>query len=425
MGLLAMKPRWKDTRVVQDQAVARPYEAVEVGKNIVVEVLVGARQHQHSRIAALSRRLLRDQIFGQLIIEVRNLHQITILGIESSCDETAAAVLRDERQILSSVVASQLPTHSKYGGVVPELASREHLRAIVPVVREALGNARVDWEDLDAIAVTQGPGLLGSLLVGVTYAKAICFARKLPLIAVNHVEGHIHSVLLEHPQLKFPALALVVSGGHTHLFEVPEAGRYRLLGKTRDDAAGEAFDKVGKLLGFPYPGGPLIDLLAPYGNPVAVRFTPAKMKGNQLDFSFSGLKTAVLRWTEQNDIGAEVAARRTRHAGTLDEWRAVTPQKTLDLVASFQHTVIRELLQRAVTSAEQMGAESIIVAGGVACNAGLRAGAAKEAGLNFYFPTATLSTDNAAMIAAAAFPKYERSEFADFDLRAQASLPLA
>jgi N6-L-threonylcarbamoyladenine synthase len=334
-------------------------------------------------------------------------------------------VVRGGTQILSSVVASQLPTHSKYGGVVPELASREHLRAIVPAVREALGNAGVGWDDLAAIAVTQGPGLLGSLLVGITYAKAICLARKLPLIAVNHVEGHIHSVLLQHPELKFPALALVVSGGHTHLFEAKEPGRYRLLGKTRDDAAGEAFDKVGKLLGFPYPVGPLIDLLAPYGNPNAVRFTLAKMKGNELDFSFSGLKTAVLRWTEQNGIAAEVAARRTGHAGTLDEWRAMTPQKTLDLLASFQHTVIRELLLRTVTSAGQIGAESIIVAGGVACNVGLRAAAAKEQGLKFYFPAAALSTDNAAMIAAAAFPKYERSEFAGFDLAAQASLPLA
>ncbi len=234
-----------------------------------------------------------------------------ILGIESSCDETAAAVVADGRAILSSVVASQLATHGKYGGVVPELASREHLRAIVPVVRLALEQARTSLDELDAVAVTEGPGLVGSLLVGITYAKAVCFARGLPLIGVNHIEGHIHAVVLEAgAQIEFPALALVVSGGHTHLFEVREGFAYRLLGKTRDDAAGEAYDKVAKLLGFGYPGGPIIDQLAPYGDPRAVRFTLAHMKGNALDFSFSGLKTAVLRWVEQRDMAGEIAARR-------------------------------------------------------------------------------------------------------------------
>lgn len=371
------------------------------------------------------RRLLGDEFGRELIIKIRDLRQIIILGIESSCDETAAAVVQDRRQILSSIVASQLPTHAKYGGVVPELASREHLRAIVPVVREALHEANKTLEDLSAIAVTQGPGLVGSLLVGITYAKALCFARKLPLIAVNHVEGHIHSVLLQHPGIEFPALALVVSGGHTHLFSVAHAGEYRLLGKTRDDAAGEAFDKVGKLLGFPYPGGPLIDALAPYGNPKAVRFTQAKMKGNALDFSFSGLKTAVLRWTEQNDIGPEIAARRAIKTATLDDWRSVTPQRTLDLLASFQHSVIEELLRHAVASAEQTNAHSIIVSGGVACNQGLRQRAREWNGFRFYFPTAALSTDNAAMIAAAAFPKYEHGEFAPDTLTAHAGLTLA
>src|SRR5690349_5762801 len=233
-----------------------------------------------------------------------------ILGIETSCDETAAAVVEDGIAILSSVVASQLDTHGKYGGVVPELASREHLRAIVPVVREALQQASTGFEQLAAVAVTAGPGLVGSLLVGITYAKALCFARHLPLIAVNHVEGHIHSVLVEHPEMQFPALALIVSGGHTHLFEVREVGRYYLLGKTRDDAAGEAFDKVAKLLGFGYPGGPIIDGLAPYGNARGVKFTLAKMKGNALDFSFSGLKTAVLRWTQARDLAAEIQERK-------------------------------------------------------------------------------------------------------------------
>lgn len=323
------------------------------------------------------------------------------------------------------MVASQLDVHAKYGGVVPELASREHLRAIVPVVREALEKANVRLEDLGAIAVTAGPGLVGSLLVGITYAKALCFAWKIPLIAVNHVEGHIHSVLLEHPGVQFPALALVVSGGHTHLFAVRELGDYRLLGKTRDDAAGEAYDKVAKLLGYGYPGGPIIDRLAPYGNPHAVKFTLAKMKGNELDFSFSGLKTAVLRWTQQHDLTDEVARRRQlKHAG-FEDWLAATPPQTLDLLASFQHTVIEELLRRAISSAEQIGAESVIVAGGVACNAGLRRAAATAAGLRFYFPSPGLSTDNAAMIAAAAFPKLQRQEFAGFDLKAQASLVLA
>src|SRR4051794_27514187 len=237
-----------------------------------------------------------------------------ILGIESSCDETAAAVVQDGRDVLSSVVASQLDTHGKYGGVVPELASREHLRAIVPVVREALNEAGVQLTDLDAVAVTQGPGLVGSLLVGITYAKGLCFVSGLPLIGVNHIEGHIHAVIMEALQsgepVEYPALALVVSGGHTHLFELREGSRYRLLGKTRDDAAGEAFDKVAKLLGFGYPGGPVVDALASYGNPKAVRFTAAKMKGNTLDFSFSGLKTAVLRWFESQEMAEELAARR-------------------------------------------------------------------------------------------------------------------
>jgi N6-L-threonylcarbamoyladenine synthase len=357
-------------------------------------------------------------------MEIGNL-QTLILGIESSCDETAAAVVADGRQVLSSIVASQFDVHARYGGVVPELASREHLRAITPVVREALQKAGVGYPDLAAIAVTSGPGLVGSLLVGVTYAKALCFARNLPLIAVNHVEGHIHSVLLQHTAITLPALALVVSGGHTHLFEVTAPGVYKLLGKTRDDAAGEAFDKVGKLLGFPYPGGPVIDRLAPYGDPRAVKFTFAKMSGNPLDFSFSGIKTAVLRWTEANHVKAEIEARRQLTNPTLDDLLAHTPQATRDLVASFQYTVIEELLRHAVNAAEQINAESVIVAGGVACNAGLRSAAVGRNGLHFFFPTPSLSTDNAAMIAAAAMPKFLRQDFAGLDLRVKANLSLA
>ena len=351
--------------------------------------------------------------------------QTLILGIESSCDETAAAVVENRRTIRSSIVASQLATHAPYGGVVPELASREHLRAIVPVVQQALHEGNIQLSDLSAVAVTSGPGLVGSLLVGITYAKALCFARKLPLIAVNHVEGHIHSVLLEHTQIRFPALALVVSGGHTHLFEVPGIGTYRLLGKTRDDAAGEAYDKVAKLLGFGYPGGPIIDRLAPFGNPKAVKFTLARMKGNELDFSFSGLKTAVLRWTEHNNIAAEVALRKQLVAPTFEDWQRATPQRTLDMLASFQRTVIEELLQRTQASAELVGAESILVAGGVASNTGLRKRAGEINGLHFHFPSLHLATDNAAMIAAAAFPKFEHGNCAGFDLKAQAGLVLA
>jgi N6-L-threonylcarbamoyladenine synthase len=350
-----------------------------------------------------------------------------ILGIETSCDETAAAVVEDRKTILSSVVASQLATHSKYGGVVPELASREHLRAIVPVVRVALEESQTSFDDLAAIAVTEGPGLVGSLLVGITYAKSICFARGLPLIGVNHIEGHIHAVVLEAGDaIEWPAVALVASGGHTHLFEVQAGFRYRLLGKTRDDAAGEAYDKVAKLLGFPYPGGPIIDRLAPHGNPRAVKFTLAHMKGNTLDFSFSGLKTAVLRWVEQRDLTAEIEARRKVEATATSDWLPWTPQPTLDLLASFQKTVIDELLRRAAVAIEKVGARSLIVSGGVASNAGLRA-AARNA--NFpcpvYFPAPALSTDNAAMIAAAAFGKLSRASFDDFALRAQANLPLA
>jgi N6-L-threonylcarbamoyladenine synthase len=350
-----------------------------------------------------------------------------ILGIESSCDETAAAVIEDNSRILSSVVASQLATHAKYGGVVPELASREHLRAIVPVVSAALEQAGTDFKDLSAIAVTKGPGLVGSLLVGVTFAKSICLVHGIPLIGVNHIEGHIHAVVLETGSgIEYPALALVVSGGHTHLFEVLAGFKYRLLGRTRDDAAGEAFDKVAKLLGYGYPGGPVVDQLAAYGDARAIRFTLAKMKGNTLDFSFSGLKTAVLRWVESHDLEAEIAGRRKLVQPSLDGWLAATPQTTLDLLASFQYTVVEELMRRAVAAASQIGARSLIVSGGVACNSGLRK-AAHAARLPYpvYFPTPGLSTDNAAMIAAAAFPKYGRREFDDFDLKASANLALA
>jgi len=336
--------------------------------------------------------------------------------------------------ILSSVVASQLAAHARYGGVVPEIASREHGRAIVPVVRTAMREAGLTWTDLAAIAVTVGPGLIGSLLVGATYAKSLSYALDLPLIAVNHVEGHIHAVILEARQrgtpVQFPALALVVSGGHTHLFSVSDRFEYKLLGKTRDDAAGEAFDKVGKLLGFGYPGGPVIDMLAPHGNPRAIRFTLAKLRdGNALDFSFSGLKTAVLRWFQAQEMQDEVESRHALLAQhprpTREQWLTVTPRRTLDVVASFQHTVITELLARVRPSAEQIGAKSLIVSGGVACNSGLRRTAAGSGfGVPVHFPSLALSTDNAVMIAAAAFSKFEDADFAGLDAPVYAQLPL-
>lgn len=340
----------------------------------------------------------------------------------------------DETQIRSSIVASQLTTHAKYGGVVPELASREHLRAIVPVVRLAMNEANADWRSLDAIAATIGPGLVGSLLVGLTYAKGLCFAHGSPLIGVNHIEGHIYAAILESRlegrPVEFPALALVVSGGHTHLFSVQEDGSYALLGKTRDDAAGEAFDKVAKLLGFGYPGGPIIDALAVHGNSSAVRFSPARMKGNVLDFSFSGLKTGVLRWTQARDLTTEIKGRRAllaaEGAPSVDQWLQLTPESTLDLLASFQRTVIDELLRRVRSASEEMGARSIILSGGVACNSGLRrAAAAANLPCPVHFPSIALSTDNAAMIAAAAFPKLRKSQFDDLSIGAYSALPLA
>ena len=357
-----------------------------------------------------------------------------ILGIESSCDETAAAIVDESGTVLANVIASQIDIHSKYGGVVPELASREHLRSITPVVRAALEQSGLGWQDLDAIAVTFGPGLIGSLLVGLTYAKALCLVRNLPLIGINHIEGHIYAVLLEArlagAAIELPALALVASGGHTHMYEVSPNMTYRLLGKTRDDAAGEAYDKVAKLLGFGYPGGPVLDQLAPHGDPHAVHMPLVKMKGNTLDFSFSGLKTAMLRWTQSHPMDDELAARRAllklHPYPIVDQWLAVTPQLTLDAIAAFQHVVVEELLRRAAAAAEQTGARAIIISGGVACNAGLRT-AARTGRLPcpVFFPTPRLSTDNATMIAAAAFPRLAHQEFSDLTLKPQPNLTLA
>ena len=311
-----------------------------------------------------------------------------ILGIESSCDETAAAVVADGREILSSVVASQIDIHRKYGGVVPELASREHLRQIVPVVREALAQAGMKLADVDAIGVTKGPGLVGALLVGITYGKTLAEALGKPLIPVNHLEGHVHAVFLEaHKagrEVKLPAVCLIVSGGHTVLYEVkPEdldaqgAGarlHYRKIAQTRDDAAGEAYDKVAKLLGLGYPGGPILDRLAAVSNgaPAPVKFGPTKVKGNPLDFSFSGLKTAVLYHVREHpEYSEEIHAREEalqRGGRRFEDLLPLCSPKTLALVREFQNAVVRDLLERTMSAAEALAVESVLVSGGVAAN---------------------------------------------------------
>src|ERR1700678_2829262 len=417
-----------------------------------------------------------------------------ILAIESSCDETAAAVVERGSHTLSSVVASQIAMHARYGGVVPELASREHLRAVVPVVRAALSQAGIALSDLDAIAVTSGPGLAGALLVGITYAKALAFAAGLPLIAINHLDGDIHAVLLDErenhrqtgphqaagtpgPAPGFaadsvetwdgktpdndPALALVVSGGHTHLYlaqPVADAWQYTLVGRTLDDAAGEAYDKVAKLLGLGYPGGPWIDALAQFGNPRAVPFAFAQIKTKlhlagkaprtkaaktapiaHLDphflFSFSGIKTAVLRHVELHNLRPEAEA---RAAGlfsgedqplgpSVETARASCSQQTLDLIASFQHAVVGDLMKKTFAAAEALTARRILVAGGVAANRELRARFSAQGvrrGVSVSFPTLALSTDNAAMIAAAAWPRFLAKDFAPAELSADPSLAL-
>jgi N6-L-threonylcarbamoyladenine synthase len=366
-----------------------------------------------------------------------------ILGIESSCDETAAAVVADGRRILSSIVASQIEIHRKYGGVVPELASREHLRRIVPVVREATEQAGVKLREVDAIAVTRGPGLIGSLLVGMTYGKVLALALGKPLIGVNHLEGHVHAVLLEahaaSRPVALPAICLIVSGGHTILYHVKSEGvngaarfSYARIGGTRDDAAGEAYDKVARLLALGYPGGPIMDRLAAHGNPKAVKFAEPKMKGNSFDFSFSGIKTAMLYQLKRSaELQAEVPARQAslaRGERSADALRALCSSATLDLIASFQRAVVDNLVNRTMEAAAQQAARTVLVSGGVAANGELRRtfeGEGARRGLEVYFPSRALSTDNAAMIAAAGYPRFLLGEFEDSTLNAEANLPLA
>jgi len=377
---------------------------------------------------------------------------VHILGIESSCDETGAAVVRSGEQVVSNVVFSQIATHQPYGGVVPELASREHLRAIVPVVRKALADAGQSYRSIDALAVTQGPGLAGALLVGISYAKALAFALDKPLIAVNHLEGHIHAVLLEERQkgnheVAFPVLALVVSGGHTHLYLAEQKGKgwsYLNIGHTRDDAAGEAFDKVAKLLGLGYPGGPVIDKLSTHGDSDAVKFPPPQIKHRdrkdrgkpeedrpRFDFSYSGIKTAVLRYVETHKMQEAIDARRKALAVVvkpkLEDYLRVCDQDTLDLVASFQRAMAEDLVSKTLAAAGAYDVSTLFVTGGVAANNELRQRFERDAameGLPVFFPSRPLSTDNAAMIAAAAYPKYLARDFAAADFSAEAGLAL-
>ena len=334
-----------------------------------------------------------------------------VLGIETSCDETAAAVVRDGHTILSSVIASQIEMHKPFGGVVPELASREHLEKMQPIVDQALKEARISLTDLDAVAVTQGPGLIGSLLVGVCYAKALAFGLGIPFVGVNHIEGHVFSVIFENPEIEYPALALIVSGGHTNLFHVPEPGRYRVVSRTRDDAAGEAFDKVAKMLGLEYPGGPVIERLARDGDPSAVKFTRPKISDGRPDFSFSGLKTAVAKYIREKGIEPD------GKAGI----------NIRDLAASFQAAVVGSLVDTMEDQAKGFSARTLIVAGGVASNNALRnaaSAAAQRVGVPVYFPSRHLSTDNAAMIAAAGFFHLQKGERSDLNMTADVSMRL-
>src|ERR1700686_5447700 len=374
-----------------------------------------------------------------------------ILGIESSCDETAAAGVADGLEVLSNVVASQIEIHKKYGGVVPGLASREHLRQIVPVVREALGQANMQLAELDAIAVTQGPGLVGALLVGITYGKTLAGALTKPLIAVNHLEGHVHAVFLEAHRagrkVKFPAVCLIVSGGHTVLYEVTEtqnhtsedfkALSYRKIGQTRDDAAGEAYDKVAKLLALGYPGGPILDRLAVAANGAnngaapPVRFGPTKMRDNALDFSFSGLKTAVLyHLREHPEYSEDIRIRQAaldRGDNSFDTLVPLCDAQTLALIQEFQRSVVRTLVEQTMAAAETISAESILVSGGVAANSELRSAFEKRAvssGMEGFFPSRALSTDNAAMIAAAAYSRFRAGLLADTSLNPDPALIL-
>jgi len=338
-----------------------------------------------------------------------------ILAIESSCDDTAASVVDDRDKVLSSVISSQIDVHREYGGVVPELAARQHVEAIGPVVRQALDEAGAGLDSIDAVAVTQGPGLIGSLLVGLSAAKAIAWRHDLPLIGVNHLEGHLRSAFIDHPEIRLPALGLVVSGGHTSLYLCPAEGDYRLIAKTRDDAAGEAFDKVAKLLGLGYPGGPVIERLARGADAAAHAFPHAQMKDGSLDFSFSGLKTAVRRRAQEMGLAHPEAT-----GGEVT-------QEVRNLAASFQRAVVRVLVRRTLAACERERVSSVLLTGGVACNKSLRGAfrsACERRNIELYAAAPCYTTDNAAMIAAAGFLAFERGEYSSLDINARSNLSL-
>ena len=333
---------------------------------------------------------------------------VLILAIESSCDETAAAVVKNGRTVLSNVISSQISTHTIYGGGVPEIASREHIKAVNYVIRRALAEAGVGLPEITAVGVTYGPGLVGALLVGVAEAKALAYAAKKPLIGVHHIEGHVSANFIEHPDLEPPFVCLIVSGGHTHLVIVKDYGKFEILGRTRDDAAGEAFDKVARAVGLGYPGGPKVDRTAREGNPHAIEFPRGKVDGSPYDFSFSGLKSAVL-----NHIN---------HAKMTGEEIHVP-----DLVASFQNSVVDSLVSRTVMAAKEYGYGQVAIAGGVASNTALRAAmeqACNKAGIRCCYPSPVLCTDNAAMIGAAAYYEYCNGNIAGWDLNAVPNLKL-
>ncbi len=336
-----------------------------------------------------------------------NSKPVRILAIETSCDETSVAVVEDGRHILANIISSQIKTHQQFGGVVPEVASRKHIENISILVEQALLQAQIAKEDLDAIAVTNGPGLVGALLVGVSFAKAYAFALGKPLLGVNHILGHIYANFLEHHQLELPAVCLVVSGGHTHLLHILEHGSFRVIGRTRDDAAGEAFDKIARAMGLGYPGGPLIDKLAKEGNREAFSFPRAWLE-DSLDFSFSGLKSAVLNTLNSAKMKDQ----------TLNQ---------ADLAASFQQAIIQVLVEKTFKAVSQTGVNQLLVAGGVAANSQLRSQLKErgaDVGVAVYFPSLVLCTDNAAMIGAAAYYQYLRGEWADMSLNAIPNLQM-
>ncbi len=333
---------------------------------------------------------------------------VIILGIETSCDETSAAVVADGREIMSNIIASQIPVHQKFGGVVPEIASRKHVELISSVIQEALNEARITLEDLSAVAVTYGPGLVGSLLVGVSAAKALAYTMELPLVALNHIESHIYANFLANPGPEFPLVCLVVSGGHTDLVYLESHGSFRLLGRTRDDAAGEAFDKVARAMGLGYPGGPLIDKLSAGGDPQAIEFPRAYLEGDTLDFSFSGLKSAALNYLNKAAMKGEEVNK-------------------ADLAASFQQAILDVLTDKALAAAERFNVRTVLLAGGVASNSKLRrelAGKAGKLGINVLYPPPVLCTDNAAMVACAGYHRYRAGKFAPLTLNAVAGLKL-